>query len=104
MATCNHVLDVTGIDPARPWRGTYNDEAGAVAIYSRHGGPLALFRHGMARAGFQETEARQIGAPVVCDVAGKEIAGMYIGGGRVAFMADRGCVEIRAKVLAAWEI
>jgi hypothetical protein len=104
MATCNHVRDETGIDPAAPWRGTYDDEAGAIAIYSAYGGVLALFRHGMGLAGFQMTDAMQDGFPVVCDVAGHEVAGIIIGP-RVAFMAaGRGVVEMRAKVLAGWSL
>ena len=104
MATCNHVRDTTGIDPAAPWRGTYHDEAGAVAIYSPYGGVLALFKHGMGQVGFKMTQHLQEGFPVVCDVAGHEVAGVWLGP-RVAFMAaGRGCVEMRAKVLGAWAL
>ena len=103
MATCNHVLDVTGIDPARPWRGMYDDEASAIAIYTPYGGVLALFKHGMGLAGFQMTDTPQDGFPVVCDVMDHEVAGVWIGG-RVAFMAPRGCVQMRAKVLGVWAI
>jgi len=104
MATCNHVRDITGIDPARPWRGMYDDEAGAVAIYTPYGGVLALFKHGMGLAGFRMTKHLRPGLPVVCDIAGHEVAGIYLGS-RMAFMsAGRGCVEMRAKVLGAWEI
>ena len=103
MATCNHVLAVTGIDPAAPWRGTYHDEAGARAIYEAHGGPLALFRHGMALAGFSEAEPAE-GFPVVCNIGGHEIAGVCMGR-RIGFMAEgRGYVETRAEILGAWAI
>jgi hypothetical protein len=104
MATCNYVRDVTGVDPAKPWRGMYTDESGAKAIYGPYGGPLALFRHGMALAGIPETEAPTAGCPVVCDVMGHEIAGVYLGNNRAAFMAERGCVEMRARILGAWQI
>lgn len=104
MATCNHVRDMTGIDPAAPWRGTYDDEAGAVAIYQPFGGVLGLFKHGMALAGFHMTQHNQPGFPVVCAVGGHEVAGVYLGS-RVAFMAaGRGVVEMRAKILGAWEL
>lgn len=103
MATCNHVLAVTGIDPAAPWRGTYHDEAGARGIYEAHGGALNLFRHGMGLAGFSEGD-RAIGRPVVCSIAGHEIAGIDMGQ-RIAFMAEgRGLIEVRAEVLGAWVI
>ena len=103
MATCNYIRDRTGVDPARPWRGLYDSEASATALYTPYGGVLALFRHGMGLAGFRETDAPQDGSPVVCDVMGKEVAGVFMGG-KVAFMAPRGCVEVRAKVLGAWVI
>ena len=103
MATCNHILACTGIDPATPWRGSYDDEAGARAIYEAHGGVLGLFRHGMAMAGFVATD-RARGRPVVCSLAGREIAGLDMGR-FVIFMAEgRGMIEIPANVIEAWEI
>lgn len=103
MAMCNHVLAVTGIDPARPWRGLYSDEAGATAIHLPYGGPLALVRHGMGLVGFKEC-APADGLPVVADLMGHEVAGVMFGN-RVGFMADgRGLVEMRAKVITAWAI
>lgn len=104
MATCNYVRDMTGVDPARPWRGSYSDEAGAMAIYQPIGGVLALFKHGMALAGFHVATALEWGCPCVCDVAGHEVSGIWLGG-KVLFMAQgRGAVEMRARVLGAWEI
>ena len=104
MATCNHVLAKTGIDPAKPWRGTYHDRAGAEAILAQFGGALGLFKHGMLRAGFRMTQHMEPGFPVVCEIPGHEIAGVWIGP-HVAFMAERrGCVEMRAKVVGAWSI
>lgn len=103
MAVCNHVWACTGVDPAAPWRGTYNDEAGAQVIYKAHGGVLGLFRHGMALAGFSEAP-RGILRPVVCRIGGHEVAGVDTGR-RVAFMAEgRGMVEMPADVIGAWAI
>lgn len=103
MATCDHIARVTGIDPAAPWRGSYDDEAGARTIYEAHGGPLGLFRNGMARAGFV-TGSRGIGRPVVALVFGHEIAGLDLGD-RIAFMAERrGAVSMKANVMEAWQI
>jgi len=101
MSVCNHVRDLTGTDPAGPWRGSYSDEAGAAAICAAHGGVLGLMRHGMALAGFA-TGPRGPGRPVVCLIGGHEIAGVDMGQ-RIAFMAEgRGMVEMRAEVLEAW--
>lgn len=102
MATMNHVREVTGIDPAAPWRGIYSDEAGAMGIYSAWGGVLALVTHGMALAGFRQGEATD-GAAVVCRIGDKEVAGI-VNGNRVAFMMERGCMETRAPILAAWPL
>lgn len=101
MSVCNYVRDLTGTDPAAPWRGSYSDEAGARAIFEAHGGVLALMQHGMARAGFGMGE-RAEGAPVVALIGGHEIAGVDMGS-RIAVMAEgRGMVETRALVLGAW--
>ncbi len=103
LATCNHIRDCTGIDPAAPWRGSYADEAGARAIYEAHGGVLGLFRHGMALAGFP-TGWRAAGRPVVCEIGGHEVAGVDMGS-KIMFMAEgRGVVALRADVLEAWAI
>jgi hypothetical protein len=103
MATCNYIRDTTGIDPGAPWRGSYDTEEGAQAIYQAFGGVLGLCRHAMAQAGFRPAQAAP-GLPVVCDVMGVEVAGVSLGN-RVAFMAQgRGVVEMRAKVLDAWHI
>lgn len=103
MATAAHVLAITGIDPAAPWRGTYTTEADAMAICAAYGGPFQTFRHGMEAAGFGLCAPVE-GCPVVCRIAGHEIAGVSIGG-RVGFMADgRGYIEMRAEILGAWAI
>lgn len=103
MATCNYIMDVTGIDPAAPWRGSYSDEAGAQAIYEVHGGVLGLFDYGMAQAGFHRSE-RGLLRPVVAMVGRHQIAGIDFGK-RIGFMADgRGLVEVRVEVLGAWKI
>lgn len=104
LSVCDHVWAETEVDPAAPWRGTYHDEAGARAIYEPFGGVLALFKHGMGQAGFKMTGHLQDGFPVVCDVAGHEVAGISLGR-RIAFMAQgRGVVEMRARVLGAWAL
>jgi len=103
MATCNYVRDRTGIDPAAPWRGTYSDEAGAVAIWQAYGGVLGLFDHGMGLAGFSRAVEPAYGMPVVCDFGRVQVAGVYLGP-MIAFMALKGCVETRAKVAGVWAI
>ena len=104
MATCNHIRDVTGIDPAEPWRGSYDSEDAARALFEPWGGVLGLFDHGMTRAGFKRAVAPAFGLPVVCDFGGHEIAGVYIGPITAFMAAEKGCVETRAKVLGVWQV
>jgi len=100
MAVCNHVLRQTGIDPAAPWRGSYNDEAGALALMLPFGGVLGIMRHGMAKAGFAEGPPG-IGSPVVVDIGGHHVAGLNLG--RFVVMAGRrGPVRARPAIIAAW--
>jgi hypothetical protein len=100
MAVCTYIASVTGIDPAAPWRGTYNDEAGAAAIFAPYGGVFGLFARGMQIAGFMPCDPYD-GAPVIVSFHGHEIAGILCGK-RVAFMAEKGMIEVRTKVLCAW--
>lgn len=101
LSVCDHVENVTGIDPASPWRGTYSTEEGAEAICGRFGGLLGLFSHGMDLAGLKGTESPVCGDPVVAKLAGMEVAGLYRDG-RVVFRTKRGVVEGRAQILGAW--
>lgn len=102
-ATCDYIRDMTGIDPARPWRGTYGTESEAQALFAGYGGVLGMARHAMALAGFHEAPEPLYGLPVVCDFGGVEVAGVHIGP-LTAFMAMRGRVDTRARVLACWDI
>lgn len=102
MAVCNHVYVVTGIDPAAPWRGTYADEEGAKAIYSAHGGVLALFAHGMRQAGFPQGQPAD-GAPVGVRIGSSEVVGIVMGR-RIGFVDWSGLVEARVPVSMAWPL
>ena len=103
ISVCDYIFDQTGIDPAAPWRGTYDDEAGAEAICARYGGALGLFKTGMDLAGLNSS-CRAVGRPVIADMMGKEIAGIDTGKRVLMRMGGRGLVEWPAPVLEAWEI
>lgn len=103
ISVCDYIFDQTGIDPAAPWRGTYDDEAGAEAICDQYGGALGLFQAGMALAGLNPCD-RSIGRPVIADFMGKQIAGIDTGKRVMMRMDGRGLVEWPAEVLGAWEI
>ena len=103
LSVCDHVQAVTGIDPAAPWRGTYDSQDGAQAIHEAYGGVLALMDHGMALAGLSRCEP-SCGLPVVADVRGNAVAGVQ-GEHFVAFrLANQGVFQCRAKILGAWRI
>ena len=104
MAVANHVRDVTGRDPAAPWRGRYSDRAGAETLMTAHGGGLALAMYAMAVIGMTRAANPRAGDPVVCKIGGHEVAGLWTGD-RVAFMAEpRGMIEVRSTILGAWAI
>ena len=103
ISVCDYILAQTGIDPAAPWRGTYDSEEGAEAICAQYGGALGLFRYGMDAAGLGTSE-RGIGRPVIADMMGNEIAGIDTGKRVLMRMNGRGLVEWPAPVLEAWGI
>lgn len=103
LAACDHVRRVTGVDPAAPWRGEYDDEAGAKDIYEAHGGVLALFEYGMGIAGFERGETA-LGAVVVAEINGSQIVGVDMGS-MVGFVhPDRGVTRVRLPIIAAWPL
>lgn len=101
ISVCDYLRDRTGIDPAKPWRGSYGTREGAEVIYQRHGGALELMRHGMTQAGFI-TGQPKTGAPVVVDFFGHEITGIYLGRLTMLRLEGRGLVDWPAQVLEAW--
>ncbi|AWI85174.1 hypothetical protein CEW88_15610 [Alloyangia pacifica] len=103
ISVCDYLLDQTGTDPARPWRGSYCTREGADAICNSHGGALGLMRHGMTLAGF-DPDRPVLGAPVVVDFFGHEITGIHLGRGRTMLRLERrGLVDWPAPVLGAWK-
>jgi hypothetical protein len=103
MAACDHVQRATGIDPAAPWRGTYDDEAGAQDIYNQFGGVFGLFDHGMTLAGFEKGEDKN-GAVVVARVLSSEVVGVRFGAFIGFIHPTRGVTEMRLPVMAAWPL
>ncbi len=103
MALSDHVLRLTGRDPAEPWRGAYDDEVGARAIYDAHGGVMNLVSYAMDRIGLP-VGAPCDGAALICELGGQQIGGA-MDGTRVIFMAEgRGVVRCRAPILRAWPL
>lgn len=103
LSVADYILAATGKDPAAQWRGTYSDDMGALALAKAYGGVLGIMSYAAALAGFPPLAATVWGAPVVCDIAGKEIAGIWLGA-RGMFRTERGVIELRAPILGAWAI
>ncbi|OWU83803.1 hypothetical protein ATO6_15330 [Oceanicola sp. 22II-s10i] len=101
LSVCDHLLRMTGVDAAAPWRGTYSDEEGAREIWHAAGGKLALFRDGMARAGFRLAEPAP-SWPVVADLFGHEMPGLWTGARVMLRLDGRGVFEAPLPILAAW--
>lgn len=103
LSVCDYVLGQTGIDPAAPWRGSYDSEAGAQKIVSYYGGVIHLFDAGMTACGFERCDP-YVGAPAVVNVLGTPIAGI-LGPDRAIVRHDkRGILEMPLPVLGAWNI
>ena len=100
LSVCDYIHDVTGADPAEPWRGTYWTEEGANRIVDQFGGVLPLFSYGMALKGYQTREPGP-GAAVIAAIHGDDIAGICVGRDSV-FRLERGVTRFRADIKAAW--
>ena len=105
MDVADWALALTGVDPAAPWRGTYDDESGADAILAAHGGLVGLLDYGLVAAGWRRTCAPQpgdIGAIDVRTDRGPALTGAIRCGGRWACRGLKGRALIRAGAVAAW--
>jgi len=89
--------DVTGL-----FRGTYDDEAGAMAYVERYGGHGAL----IDLTGAARTETPGRGDVAVIDTGYNEIGALCTGDGYILRL-ERGVIEINARfvdVLIAWKV
>ena len=102
LSVMDHVEAMTGSNPSSPWRGLYGDEDGAALMAAPYGGIGALVAHAMARAGFQQGAATD-GAVIVARIMGREIAGIMVGD-MTAFRMERGVMEARVPIMAAWPL
>ena len=62
----NYVRDCFGVDPGLGIRGSYSNEAGALAIITRAGGMLAFIGARMASVGWYRVEKPADGDVAVC--------------------------------------
>lgn len=100
LSVADHVLRVTGIDPAAAWRGVYRSSAEAEAFIAEAGGNLELVRQGMEGAGFRPVDPVP-GAVIVAAMDSGQVAGLATPRGGM-FKALRGVYEAPCYVLGAW--
>lgn len=101
----DYVFALTGRDPMAKWRGTYDDDAGAMALIEAAGGNGALVREGMASLGLEPHPgpARR-GDVVVIDYHGEEVMGLYLDP-FTALKTARGARQSRfAKIISVWRL
>lgn len=101
LAVSDHVLRVTGIDPAAPWRGAYSSAEDAERLIAEHGTLYGLAAYAMRRAGFR-TGPPMPGYPAVADFRGHQMACLVVSETRCAFKGEAGAYVTRAPVLEAW--
>lgn len=104
MSCFNFARILTGIDGGAEWRGTYHDEAGALAVLGRAGGGLAGFARGMQKVGAEKVTPAARGDLVVATYDAHQIGGLCLGE-TMAFRLERGAVEVDRRfvhVLGAW--
>ena len=102
LSVGDHIARRGGVDVASRYRGTYGDEAGAMAHMSAAGGAVAL----VDATGLPE----RLGPPLRGDIVVIGIDGDGIGGlctgDSVAIRIERGVAEISirlCRILKAWE-
>lgn len=104
------IVSRTGADPAKPWRGSYTDEAGASAILAKAGGLETFARAAMTAAGLGEPlkDAHAVRGDVgLIPVIGPDGEAVICGictGARWAARARRGLAVGRAAPVLYWRV
>lgn len=95
-------------DPAGPWRGTFFDEAGALALLAEHGGPVGLMGAALVKSPVRPVAHAvrgDVGVVTVLGPSGSAQVGAVCTGARWACRSrDRGVWIGRAEALAAWRV
>lgn len=100
------VCECTGRDPAAAWRGTYTNEAEALALIQDAGGASCLMHRGLAGIGWDLVQGPvQPGDVVLARLPAHDaaVAAIAAGRGRVACLMARGlALWPPADLIAAW--
>lgn len=105
------VMNVSGRDPAQPWRGTYRNEAEGKALLERCGGMATCIAEALAHCGWREVVlGQEMTAPgdIVLvervDWEGGQAAGIAVDRGRVALLTKLGLVVGPGAIIKAWRM
>jgi hypothetical protein len=98
--------ELTGRDPAAPFRGTYADEAGAMAIVTRAGGWVPLVQDALDGCGWERVlDPSEQEGDVILGVPphhGVPVACIATTGGRAALLTRHGLVVWPVPRMWAW--
>lgn len=98
-----HVAALGGMDLTGEYRGTYTDEAGAMARVAASGGAVAIFE----RFGLPECAGKPgRGAVALIDTGDGDGIGGLCTGDAVAMRLERGVIEVTlrfVRVIKAWQ-
>ena len=102
------VLERTGIDPARRWRGAYDDEDGALAFVSAGRGLARVMEVAAAEAGLLRAQRPSLGAVGVIrsdDPRIRLMGAVCVADGFWSTVAPEGGIAVaRVRPVVAWEV
>lgn len=98
--------ELTGVDAAADWRGTYDDALGCLAAMRAQGGVAKLVRRGATDIGMKRLSEPQAGAvgiirAVLPGNVRAHLGGLYTGQ-RWAFLTPEGIALSKCGHVAAW--
>lgn len=106
LSASDYAGQLTGADPGAAYRGTYDDEAGALAHVEAAGGGAAILGGAMTGAGLMPITEPRRGDVVCAQVGTAQIGGICLGD-FCAFRMERGVIELRTRLLTivgAWRV
>jgi len=104
LSAADYAGQLVGADPGAAYRGSYDDEAGAMAHVVAAGGGASILGGAMTRAGLVPVSEPRRGDVVCAQIGAAQIGGICLGA-FCAFRMERGVFEIRTGLLTivgAW--
>lgn len=104
LSAADYAGRLTGTDPGAAYRGTYDDEPGALAHVEAAGGGAAILGRVMTGAGLSPVTDHLRGDVVCAQISIAQVGGICLGD-FCAFRMERGVIELRTRLLTivgAW--